>query len=65
MKTCSYRGYAEILPNGKCSNCKEEIKREDRVYSNMWYLPINGLRIDAKDHKFLIQCPNCKMFIEL
>ncbi len=56
---------AAIMPNGKCSACKERIMRQDRLFDDFCFLPIEGLRIRKGDNQLVIQCPGCRRFIAL
>lgn len=58
-------GFARILPNGKCSNCREQIKREDKNSVKWWYFPIEGLHQNRENNTMFLRCPNCKVYVIL
>jgi hypothetical protein len=65
MKSLILSNETVIMSNGKCSSCKEKIKRQDKELVDFWFIPIKGLRINKRDCRYVIKCPHCRRFLIL
>ena len=54
-----------ILPNGKCSNCTELIRKTDKFDNRYTYYRIDGLKENKENGRIMGGCPKCKKFLEL
>ena len=51
-----------MVPNGKCGNCKYQMKRIDKDDDNFVFYAVAGVREHRQGKFFLMKCPNCKQY---
>ena len=62
MNADSFRDIPRILPNGRCSECTEKVRKK----KDGWvFIRSRLLRINETEGVAQVLCPQCKLFLAL